>query len=76
VWAVALGLLRRAVYAYLPRCENGLFAPFIYKKSSFYQDRLGTNIGKAPKKPVFSKGLTTTAAISTALRTIGGKNHA
>ena len=27
-----------------------LFAPFIYKNASFYQDRLGTNIGKALKK--------------------------
>jgi hypothetical protein len=28
----------------------------LYIKRLFYQDRLGTNIGKTPKKPVFSKG--------------------
>jgi hypothetical protein len=30
-------------------CENGLFEPFVYEKRTFYQDRLGTNIGKTPK---------------------------
>jgi hypothetical protein len=30
--------------------KNGRFEPFMYKKRSFYQDRLGTNIGKALKK--------------------------
>jgi hypothetical protein len=33
-----------------------LFAPFIYKKRTFYQDRLGTNIGKALKnRTVFAQ---------------------
>jgi hypothetical protein len=26
--------------------ENGIFEPFLYKKRTFCQDRLGTNIGK------------------------------
>jgi hypothetical protein len=30
--------------------KNGLFEPFKCKKPKFYQDRLGTNIGKALKK--------------------------
>eukprot|EP01046_Picozoa_sp_COSAG06_P032864 COSAG06_NODE_3314_length_5520_cov_6.952038_3_plen_122_part_00 len=30
--------------------ETALFEPFIYKKSTFYQDRLGTNTGKTQKK--------------------------
>jgi hypothetical protein len=30
--------------------KTPLFAPFTLKKRSFYQDRLGTNIGKALKK--------------------------
>jgi hypothetical protein len=30
--------------------KNGSFAPFIYKMRMFYQDRLGTNIGKTQKK--------------------------
>ena len=30
--------------------ENGLFKPFIYLKMLFYQDRLGTNIGKTLQK--------------------------
>ena len=34
--------------------KNVLFEPFIYKNASFYQDRLGTNIRKAPKKVRFS----------------------
>jgi len=33
----------------LTRSENAIFAPFLYPKRSFYQDRLGTNIGKALK---------------------------
>ena len=34
-----------------PGKETPLFAvPFIYENASFYQDRLGTNIGKALKK--------------------------
>jgi hypothetical protein len=34
-----------------------IFAPYIYIYSaSFYQDRLGTNIGKTQKKYVFSQG--------------------
>jgi hypothetical protein len=34
--------------------ENGFLEPFIYKKRSFCQDRLGTNIGKTQKKMPFS----------------------
>ena len=30
--------------------KRAIFAPFIYKHASFYQDRLGTNIGKSLKK--------------------------
>ena len=30
--------------------QKGLFEPFIYKSHLFYQDRLGTNIGKTQKK--------------------------
>ena len=38
--------------------KNGLFEPFIHKKRTFYQGRLGTNIGKALKKgTVFPQGL-------------------
>jgi hypothetical protein len=33
-----------------------LFEQFIYIKRSFYQDRLGTNIGKTPKSTFFSGG--------------------
>jgi hypothetical protein len=36
--------------------QNGLFEPFVYiyiYKRTFYQDRLGTNIGKALKKGPF-----------------------
>jgi hypothetical protein len=33
--------------------ENGIFEPFIYKNETFYQDRLGTNIGKLQKDAVF-----------------------
>eukprot|EP01046_Picozoa_sp_COSAG06_P041559 COSAG06_NODE_5174_length_3662_cov_2.173730_3_plen_273_part_00 len=29
------------------------FSPFIFKKAHFYQDRLGTNIGKTQKKSLF-----------------------
>ena len=36
-----------------PPAKNGIFAPFIFKKRSFCQDRLGTNIGKTQKKTVF-----------------------
>ena len=32
--------------------KNSLFEPFIYKKLSFYQDGLGTNIGKTQTKTV------------------------
>ena len=35
------------------RQENGLFEPFIYKKSSFYQHRLGINIRENSKKARF-----------------------
>ena len=43
---------RRHCRGWVRRCgaQNVLFAPFIYKNASFYQDRLGTNIGKALKK--------------------------
>jgi hypothetical protein len=37
--------------------ETRPFAPFIYKNASFYQDRLGTHIGKALKKGRVSAGL-------------------
>jgi hypothetical protein len=30
--------------------KNAILAPFLYKNDHFYQDRLGTNIGKALKK--------------------------
>jgi hypothetical protein len=36
--------------------KNGIFAPFIYQKRTFYQDRLGTNIGKTQKRDRFSSG--------------------
>jgi hypothetical protein len=32
-----------------PRCQNGPFEPFVYLKMLIYQDRRGTNIGKALK---------------------------
>jgi hypothetical protein len=34
--------------------ENGIFEPFIYKKRTFCQDRLGTNIGRTQKRCLFS----------------------
>ena len=34
--------------------KNGLFEPFYTKNASFYQDRLGTNIGNTPKKETVS----------------------
>jgi hypothetical protein len=37
--------------------KNVLFAPFIYKMHHFYQDRLGTNIGKTPKKSFFLRDI-------------------
>ena len=38
--------------------KTPLFEPLIYKKRTFYQDRLGTNIGKTQKKRVaFFAGL-------------------
>jgi hypothetical protein len=39
-----------------------LFEPFIYIKRSFYQDRLGTNIGKIQKKDTFAGMLAPTCA--------------
>jgi hypothetical protein len=33
--------------------KNGLFEPFLYTKRSFYQDRLGTNMGKHINGTVF-----------------------
>ena len=36
--------------------KTALFEPFIYKNALFYQDRLGTNIGKVLKKGPFSAG--------------------
>jgi hypothetical protein len=36
--------------------KNGLLEPFIYKKRTFYRDRLGTTIGKAQNKDRFSSG--------------------
>jgi hypothetical protein len=36
--------------------KNATFAPFIYKKRTFYQDRLGTNIGKTQKRVAFCAG--------------------
>jgi hypothetical protein len=40
--------------------RSSLFAPFIYKNenynASFYQDRLGTNIGKTQKRVAFFAG--------------------
>eukprot|EP01046_Picozoa_sp_COSAG06_P019045 COSAG06_NODE_1345_length_9785_cov_2.721557_1_plen_89_part_10 len=38
----------------LTSAKNALFEPFIYKKRSFCQDRLGTNIGKVEKKAFFA----------------------
>jgi hypothetical protein len=35
------------------RCEKRTFCAIYIEKRSFYQDRLGTNIGKTPKKDVF-----------------------
>ena len=56
-WGLHGGMAPDTCGAGLPnaghRCtvsENGLFEPFIYKKRSVYQDRLGTNIGKHSKK--------------------------
>jgi hypothetical protein len=40
----------------LPVSKNGLFEPFYTKNASFYQDRLGTNIGKTQKETVSSLG--------------------
>jgi hypothetical protein len=43
----------------LRRCQvskTGLFEPFIYI-NEFYQDRLGTNIGKTQKKDRFAAAL-------------------
>jgi hypothetical protein len=34
--------------------KNAFFCAILYPKRSFYQDRLGTNIGKTPKKMCFS----------------------
>jgi len=34
--------------------KTPFFAPFIYKNALFYQDRLGTNIGKTQKRMAFS----------------------
>jgi hypothetical protein len=37
-------------------CENGLSKPYIIYERSFYQDRLGTNMGETSKKTtVFSQ---------------------
>ena len=55
-WPVALEHERSEIPA-----NNAIFAPFIYKNRSFYQDRLGTNIGKALKKR-WSFSLRNTAA--------------
>ena len=56
-WGLHGGMAPDTCGAGLPnaghRCtvsENGLFEPFIYKKRSVYQDRLGTNIGKEHSK--------------------------
>ena len=39
------------------RCEKTpLSAVFVYQKRSFYQDRLGTNIGKAETREAFCAG--------------------
>jgi hypothetical protein len=35
--------------------ETRLFAPFIYKNYQFYQDRLGTNIGRTQKRTRFCR---------------------
>jgi L-aminopeptidase/D-esterase-like protein len=45
----ALGLGRMGSIA-SDGARNAFFEPFIYMKRSFYQDRLGTNIGKTQKK--------------------------
>jgi hypothetical protein len=43
----------------VPMCgnkvTNGLFEPFIYKSHLFYQDRLGTNIGKTQERLPFCR---------------------
>ena len=38
-------------------CEERLLSHFAHYKPSFYQDRLGTNIGKTLKKEAFSAGV-------------------
>eukprot|EP01046_Picozoa_sp_COSAG06_P009799 COSAG06_NODE_518_length_14769_cov_75.390048_11_plen_187_part_00 len=40
---------------YLYDLNSETFAPFLYIKWSFYQDRLGTNIGKTQKSAVLSR---------------------
>jgi hypothetical protein len=40
----------RVEFLQLAGATNASFAPFVYWKSAFYQDRLGTNVGKALKK--------------------------
>jgi hypothetical protein len=42
------------------RCEKKtpLFEPVIYDNEDFYQDRLGTNIGKVEKRVAFFAGTT------------------
>ena len=40
----------------LPTGAENSFAPLLYKNDHFYQDRLGTNIGKTPKRDAISAG--------------------
>ena len=58
-----------AVWHHADEVAKRAFCAIYTLKSSFYQDRLGTNIGKTQKKPVFSKART--PAIP---RTPGAKN--
>jgi hypothetical protein len=53
--------LKKEIYAFYDRqasachgIKNASLEPFYTDKRSFFQDRLGTNIGKAPKKVRFS----------------------
>eukprot|EP01046_Picozoa_sp_COSAG06_P007683 COSAG06_NODE_379_length_16608_cov_83.792477_4_plen_80_part_00 len=47
--------------------KNALFEPFVYKKRAFYQDRLGTNIGKLKKTTVFPQAFSHTHTSATVI---------
>ena len=44
------GKFTEGSWAFLRGAKNAPFEPFLFKKRSFYQDRLGTNIGKVGKR--------------------------